>query len=95
MFRKQSYTTNTVVGHLCWIRKVIKNKGIFPNDTAVEKYVYLAYRNTRKIWTVAFGQQNYDFAGTTAHKNWGEILFNIPFVIRDRYSLTMRDLFDR
>ena len=27
------------------IRKVTKNKGVFPNDTALIKLVYLAYRN--------------------------------------------------
>ena len=34
------------------IRKVTKNKGVFPNDTALIKLVYLAYRNARKKWTM-------------------------------------------
>ena len=34
------------------LRKVTKNKGVFPNDTALIKLVYLAYRNARKKWTM-------------------------------------------
>jgi transposase-like protein len=32
------------------ICKVTKNKGVFTNDTALEKLVYLAYCNIRKKW---------------------------------------------
>ena len=46
------YTTNTVEGYHRQIRKVTKNKGVFPNNTALEKLVYLAYRNIRKKWTM-------------------------------------------
>ena len=42
------YTTNTVEEYHRQIRKVTKNKGVFPTDTALEKLVYLAYRNVRK-----------------------------------------------
>ena len=49
--RRIIYTTNTVEGYHSQIRKVTKNKGVFPNDTALEKLVYLAYRNIRKKWT--------------------------------------------
>lgn len=50
--RKLIYTTNTVEGYHRQIRKVTKNKGVFPSDTALEKLVYLAYRNIRKKWTM-------------------------------------------
>lgn len=46
--RRMIYTTNTVEGYHRQLRKVTKNKGIFPNDTALEKLVYLAYRNIHK-----------------------------------------------
>ena len=46
--RKLIYTTNTVEGYHRQIRKVTKNKGVFPNDTALVKLVYLAHRNARK-----------------------------------------------
>ena len=49
--RRIIYTTNTVEGYHRQIRKVTKNKGVFPNDTALEKLVYLAYRNIAKKWT--------------------------------------------
>ena len=29
-----------------------KNKGVFPSDTALEKLVYLAYRNISEKWTM-------------------------------------------
>lgn len=32
------------------VRKVTKNKGVFPNDDALYKLVYLAYRNIRRKW---------------------------------------------
>ena len=48
VIRKLIYTTNTVEGYHRQIRKVTKNKGVFPSDTALEKLVYLAYRNIRK-----------------------------------------------
>lgn len=50
--RRMIYTTNTVEGYHRQIRKVIKNKGVFTNDTALEKLVYLAYRNIKKKWTM-------------------------------------------
>ena len=43
------YTTNTVEGYHRQIRKVTKNKGAFPSDTALEKLVYLAYRNMEEV----------------------------------------------
>ncbi|WP_370526906.1 IS256 family transposase [Bacteroides sp. 51] len=51
--RRMIYTTNTVEGYHRQLRKVTKNKGVFPNDTSLEKLVYLAYRNIRKKWTMS------------------------------------------
>lgn len=50
--RRIIYTTNTVEGYHRQLRKVTKNKGVFPNDTALEKLVYLVYRNIKKKWTM-------------------------------------------
>ena len=52
--RRLIYTTNTVEGYHRQLRKVTKNKGVFPNDTALEKLIYLAYRNIRKKWNMRF-----------------------------------------
>ncbi len=63
--RKMIYTTNTVEGYHRQIRKVTKNKGVFTSDTALEKLVYLAYRNIRKKWTMPLPNW-----GKTAQSNW-------------------------
>lgn len=72
--RKVIYTTNTVEGYHRQIRKVTKNKGVFPNDTALEKLVYLAYRNIRKKWTMPL-------------PNWGLISQQLAIKFGDRYKL--------
>ena len=72
--RKLIYTTNTVEGYHRQIRKVTKNKGVFPNDTALVKLVYLAYRNARKKWTMPV-------------PNWGIISQQIAIKFEDRYNL--------
>ena len=56
------------------IRKVTKNKGVFPNDTALVKLVYLAYRNARKKWTMPV-------------PNWGIISQQLAIKFEDRYNL--------
>lgn len=61
--RKLIYTINTVEGYHRQIRKVTKNKGVFPSDTALEKLVYLAYRNIRKKWTMPLAN------GLQSHNN--------------------------
>lgn len=61
--RRIIYTTNTVEGYHRQLRKVTKNKGVFPNDTALEKLVYLAYRNIKKKWTMPISNW-----GTTAQQ---------------------------
>lgn len=49
--RRIIYTTNAVEGYHRQVRKITKTKGVFPNDDALYKLVYLAYRNIRKKWT--------------------------------------------
>lgn len=48
--RKIIYTTNAVEGFHRQIRKVTKTKGVFPNDMALLKLIYLATRNISKKW---------------------------------------------
>lgn len=43
------YTTNTIEGFHRQVRKVTKNKGVFPNDDALLKLVYLAYTAFAKL----------------------------------------------
>lgn len=72
--RKMIYTTNTVEGYHRQIRKVTKNKGVFTSDTALEKLVYLAYRNIRKKWTMLL-------------PNWGKTAQQLAILYPDRFKL--------
>ena len=49
--RRIIYTTNTIEGFHRQVRKVTKNKGVFPSDDALLKLVYLAYRSISRKWT--------------------------------------------
>ncbi|MBL4748889.1 MAG: transposase [Magnetovibrio sp.] len=44
--RKIIYTTNAIEILNMSLRKIIKNRGHFPNDDAATKLLYLALRNT-------------------------------------------------
>lgn len=72
--RKLIYTTNTVEGYHRQVRKVTKNKGVFTNDTALEKLVYLAYRNIRKKWTMPLAE-------------WGKTAQQMAIIFQDRLAL--------
>ncbi len=50
--RKIIYTTNAIESLHMQVRKVIKNRGHFPNDQAAIKLIYLALRNITKKWTM-------------------------------------------
>ena len=62
MIRKLIYTTNTVEGYHRQIQKMTKNKGVFPNDSALEKFVYLAYRTHPQEMDHAVSQLGGHFA---------------------------------
>lgn len=49
--RRLIYTTNAVEGFHRQVRKITKTKGIFPNDLALQKLIYLAVVNISKKWT--------------------------------------------
>jgi len=68
------YTTNTVEGYHRQVRKVTKNKGVFPSDTSLEKLVYLAYRNIRKKWTMPLA-------------NWGVSAQQLAIKFGNRFNL--------
>jgi len=50
--RKVIYTTNAIESVNRQIRKIIKNKGVFPNDESVKKSLFLALKNAQKKWTM-------------------------------------------
>jgi len=49
--RKVIYTTNAIESLNSQMRKVLKNRGHFPNDEAALKMLYLALKNASKKWT--------------------------------------------
>lgn len=46
--RKVIYTTNVIESVNRQIRKIIKNKGVFPDDKSIQKIIFLALRNDVK-----------------------------------------------
>jgi putative transposase len=50
--RRAVYTTNTIESLNMTLRKVSKNRPLFPNDEAVFKLMYLALRNISRRWTM-------------------------------------------
>ena len=50
--RRVIYTTNVIESVNSSIRKVLKNRGSFPNEDAVIKLVYLALRNISAKWNL-------------------------------------------
>jgi putative transposase len=50
--RKAVYTTNAIESINMSLRKVIKNKRVFPSDDAALKQLYLALKNISKKWTM-------------------------------------------
>ena len=50
--RKAIYTTNAIESLNMTLRKVIKNKRVFPTDESIYKVLYLAIGNISKRWTM-------------------------------------------
>lgn len=56
--RKAIYTTNAIESLNMTLRKVIKNKRVFPSDESVFKPLYLAINNVSKKWTMPIRNWN-------------------------------------
>lgn len=50
--RKAIYTTNAIESLNHSLRKILKTRGVLPNDDAVYKLLYLAVRNVSRRWTM-------------------------------------------
>jgi putative transposase len=50
--RRVIYTTNAIESVNMGLRKIIKNRGSFPNDEAALKLIYLALENISEKWTM-------------------------------------------
>lgn len=65
------YTTNTIEGFNRQLRKVTKNKGVFPTDDSLLKMLYLAMIDITKKWT---GKR----------REWGQIHSQLEIFFADR-----------
>ena len=79
--RRAIYTTNAIESMDYSLRKILKNRSLFPNDEAVEKLVYLALRNLEKKWTMPI-------KGWKAALNQFAILFDERFPSMVERALT-------
>ena len=89
--RRIIYTTNTVEGDHRQLRKVTKNKGVFPNDTALEKLVFLAFTRIRRKWTQPVQDWGSD-CPATGHPVPGQVQ---DTVLKKHYYLEFFDRFDK
>lgn len=69
--RRLIYTTNTIEGFNRQLRKVTKNKGVFPTDDSLIKMLYLAMMDITKKWT---GKR----------REWGQIHSQLEIFFADR-----------
>lgn len=68
--RRLIYTTNAVEGFHRQVRKVTKTKGVFPNDMALIKLIYLATEHISKKWTMPLA--NWALTAQQLHIRFGE-----------------------
>lgn len=69
--RRLIYTTNTIEGFNRQLRKVTKNKAVFPNDDALKKTLYLCTADIVRKWSVPY-------------RDWGETYGQFVIEFGDR-----------
>jgi len=75
--RKIIYTTNAIEGLNRQIRKVTKNKSVFPTRTSLEKILFLAARDIMKRWT------------GRPLSNWAQTVSQLAIHFPDRLRLSL------
>jgi putative transposase len=68
--RRMLYTTNAVESLNSQLRKVLRNRGPFPNEEAVFKVLFLAIQNAKTKWR--------------ASKNWNRVLSQLDIFFEGR-----------
>lgn len=68
--RRMLYTTNAIESLNSQFRKVLRNRGPFPNEDAVFKVLFLAIRNAKTKWH--------------ANKNWNRVLAQLDIFFEGR-----------
>ena len=72
--RRIIYTTNSIEGYNRQLRKVTKNKGVFPTEKSIRKLFYLAHSDIAKKWSMPI-------------PNWTKIRHQLVIRFGDRYTL--------
>ena len=72
--RRIIYTTNPIESFNRQLRKVTKNKSVFPSNKAVEKMLFLVTRDVTKKWTMPV-------------QNWATIISQLAIHFPDRLKL--------
>ena len=65
------YTTNTIEGYNRQLRKVTKNKSVFPTDDSLLKMLYLATQDITKKWT-------------SRQRDWGQMISQFQIYFEER-----------
>lgn len=73
--RRLIYTNNAIESYNRQLRKVTKNKGVFPTDDSVRKLLYLAHRDFTQKWTMPI-------------PNWAKILNQLTVYFEGRVNIT-------
>ena len=74
--RKLIYTTNAVEALHRQFRKVTKTRSVFPNDSALEKMLFLAYQDVSKKWTQSL-------------RDWTKIVAQLAVAFEGRLDLNL------
>jgi putative transposase len=72
--RRLIYTTNTIEGYNRQLRKVTKNKSVFPTAKSVRKLLYLAHQDIAQKWTMPI-------------PNWAKIRNQLAIRFEGRFPL--------
>ena len=68
------YTTNPIESFHRQLRKVTKNRGVFPDDNALLKLLYLATQDVTRKWTMKI-------------RNWNQILAQLVIHFEERVTM--------
>jgi putative transposase len=68
--RRMLYTTNAIESLNSQLRKVLRNRGVFPNEDSVLKVLFLAIGNAKTKWR--------------ASRDWGQVLSQLDILFEGR-----------
>jgi len=74
--RKVIYTTNAIESLNSGLRKISRNRGLFPNDESVMKLLYLALKNMKKKWSMPI-------------REWKQALNQFAVIFGNRFPQTL------